>query len=191
MLRAAARGFALGLAWGVLARLFMRLLTTTPEFSWAGTLAILGFSAVLWSGVVVVDQARRTGRSRWWRLAPIPGLVLFLSPGVLLVPGAVGAAVWLALRTRAVLRWPCLLAGMLVTLAPLFGDEPFEGSGGAPPTAWLGVALLVLATFLLGVGLHQWMRRWTPTEPAAQVPSHEVGDPAAFAGRDLPPRGAT
>ena len=45
--RGAALGFALGAGWGVLARVWMRLITTDPEFSWAGTLMIVGLSACL------------------------------------------------------------------------------------------------------------------------------------------------
>ena len=36
MLRGAAAGLALGVAWGALARVFMRLLATEPSFSGSG-----------------------------------------------------------------------------------------------------------------------------------------------------------
>jgi hypothetical protein len=86
LLRGAGLGLALGTVWGVLARTWMRLITTDPEFSWAGTLAIIGFSALLGLGVGLVHASRRTGRSRWWTLAVVPGMVLFMSPGMLLAP---------------------------------------------------------------------------------------------------------
>ena len=82
----AALGFALGAAWGVLARVWMRLISTEPEFSWSGTLMIVGLSAVLGLGVGVADGARRTGRTGFWTLAVVPGLLLFMSPGMLLAP---------------------------------------------------------------------------------------------------------
>jgi hypothetical protein len=82
----AALGLVLGAAWGVAARIWMRLISTDPEFSWSGTLAIIAFSAVLGCGVGVVHAARRSGRRAWWMLAIVPGLVLFLSPGMLLAP---------------------------------------------------------------------------------------------------------
>jgi hypothetical protein len=84
--RGAGLGFALGAAWGTLARVWMRLITTDPEFSWSGTLMIIGLSAVLGLGVGVVDAARRTGRTGFWTLAVVPGLLLFMSPGMLLAP---------------------------------------------------------------------------------------------------------
>jgi hypothetical protein len=177
MLRAAARGALLGIGWGVLARVFMRLLTTTPEFSWAGTMMILGLSTVLWVGIALVDRGRVTARSRWWRLAPVPGLVLFFSPGMLLLPGAVGVALWRALRSR-LLGWLFLVAGMGVVLFALLSDDTFVGVSNAPVRAWLGVALLVVATFALGLGLHAWTRRWG-ARPAPGDGPLEAG-PAAY-----------
>ena len=41
-LRYASLGFLLGFAWGVVARVWMRLITTAPEFSWVGTRGIIG-----------------------------------------------------------------------------------------------------------------------------------------------------
>ncbi len=70
LLRGAALGFALGATWGVLARVWMRLISTEPEFSWVGTLSIVGLAAVLGAGVGVgrmprdVRAARRGGPSR-------------------------------------------------------------------------------------------------------------------------------
>jgi hypothetical protein len=84
--RTALLGLTLGAAWGVLARVWMRLISTSPEFSWSGTLGIIGLAATLGAGVGLVHAARRGGRSRWWTLAAVPGLVLFLSPGLLLAP---------------------------------------------------------------------------------------------------------
>ena len=95
LLRGLGLGFALGTAWGVLARVWMRLVTTDPEFSWAGTLSIVVLSAVLGAGVGVVDAARRTDRSSWWTLAIAPGCLLFLSPGMVLAPCfAIGGWAW-------------------------------------------------------------------------------------------------
>ena len=51
MLRAALTGLGLGAAWGVAARVWMRLVTDTPEFSWVGTAFIVGLSA--WFGLFV------------------------------------------------------------------------------------------------------------------------------------------
>ncbi|KRF46140.1 hypothetical protein [Terrabacter sp. Soil810] len=183
MLRAAGRGVLVGLAWGGLARIFMRLLSTSPEFTWVGTSAILAMSAVLWGGIGLVTGARRAQRSRWWRLAPVAGLVLFAGPGSLLVPGAVGTAVALALHGRSVvIRVLPLLLGLAVTLYPVLGPDS-EGAGEVAPGAWLGLALVVVATIWLGFGLHAWWRRWavpggaTPTRGRRRAaPRHAAYD---------------
>jgi hypothetical protein len=86
MVRSGLAGLWLGAGWGVLARIWMRLISTDPEFSWTGTLLIVGFAALLGLGVGVVHASRRAGRSRWWTLAVVPGLTLFLSPGLVLAP---------------------------------------------------------------------------------------------------------
>ena len=101
LLRGAALGLALGAAWGVLARVWMRLITTDPAFSWSGTLLIVGLAALLGAGVGLVDAALRAGRSRWWRLAVVPGLLLLLGPGILLAPSfVVGGLAWPGARTE-------------------------------------------------------------------------------------------
>ena len=81
-------------------------------------------------------------------------------PRVLLVPGAVGTAVALALHGRPlVVRALPLLLGMAVTLYTGLVAE--DGAGGAAPApAWVGLALVVVATVWLGFGLHAWWRRW-------------------------------
>ena len=93
--RTALLGLALGAAWGVLARIWMRLISTVPEFSWTGTLGIIGVTATLGAGVGLVHAARRGGRSRWWTIAIVPGLVTFLSPGMVLAPSfLLGGLAW-------------------------------------------------------------------------------------------------
>lgn len=88
LLRAALVGFGLGAAWGAVARAWMRLVSTSPEFSWSGTVMIVGLSAVLGMLVGVSWRARHaTGRRRWFRLLFVPGLILFAGQGLPLAPG--------------------------------------------------------------------------------------------------------
>jgi hypothetical protein len=162
MLRAAGRGALAGLVWGLLARLFMRLLATTPEFTWDGTLAILGLSTLLGTGLGLVVGARQSDRSRWWRLAPVPGLVLFMSPGMVMVPGAVLVAVALAVRSK-VGRVLLIVAALASVVVPSVALD--DGDGAQSPLASLGLALVIAAVGLLGVGFHEWWRRWAPATP--------------------------
>jgi len=90
LLHAALLGFGLGAAWGVVARAWMRLVSTSHEFSWAGTVAIVVLAAVFGTGVGLAPAARRaTGWRRWLRLAVLPGMVMFLGQGLPLLPAVV------------------------------------------------------------------------------------------------------
>lgn len=71
----------LGLGWAVAARLFMRFFTDDPSFTLEGTGAIVGLVLLEFVGLGAVRGARLSGGTRWWRLAPVPGLLLFLAPG--------------------------------------------------------------------------------------------------------------
>ena len=160
LLTGLAVGAVLGAGWGVLARVFMRLISTTPEFSWGGTLLIIGLSALLGAGIGVVAGARAAGRTRWWRLAPVPGLILFASPGIVLLPGAVGVALAASVR-RVWQRVLLSLGGLAVTFLPALSAED-GGPVTLTPTMTAGLAVVVVATVLLGLGLHVWWRRWRP-----------------------------
>ncbi|MEV6412148.1 hypothetical protein [Kribbella sp. NPDC051718] len=86
VLRSAAIGFALGLSWGVAARVWMRLIATDPEFTWTGTGMILGSTAI--GGLVLgfLHGARRAGWSRAWRLLGLCWLLVFAGPGIVFLP---------------------------------------------------------------------------------------------------------
>lgn len=84
--RAAAAGLGLGLAWAVAARIWMRLISTDPEFSWAGTGFILGAGAVTGLGLGIMYGLRLAGRSRWRRLLILCCLPLFAGPGMVFAP---------------------------------------------------------------------------------------------------------
>jgi drug/metabolite transporter (DMT)-like permease len=160
------RGFAAGLLagtlWGVVARMFMRLLSDDPQFSWEGTLGIIGMSAVAGALVGLVHGARLAGRSRWWRLAALPGLLLFAGPGSLLLPAAVGMAVVLLGRP-----WARVVGVLLVAVTPvvLLTMPPTVHSG----EQLAGLALMLLCTAPLGWALGEVVRRWRPRPvPTAQ-----------------------
>jgi len=159
MVRGLAVGALAGAGWGVVARLFMRLLSDDPHFSWAGTLGILGVATVSGACVGLVSAARTSGRSGWWRLAALPALVLFAGPGSLLAPATVGMAA--VLRGRPVVR---VLGASLVAVTPLLvvlSDSPF------PTTLQLtGLAVMVLASAPLGWAAGEVVGRWGPRRVA-------------------------
>lgn len=151
------KGAAIGLAWGLVARLFMRLISTEPSFSWLGTVMILAFASLLWGLIGVVAAARANGRSRWWRVAPLPGLILFAGPGMILLPGAIVVSAALAMR-RVALRVAFLAIGLGGTYWAFnaFDDDRFLPAR----TQTLGYLLAVVTVAWLGAGFHLWWRRW-------------------------------
>lgn len=112
-------GLAAGVMWGVNARLWMRFISTSPEFSWAGTLFIvLGF------GVVGLAQsAAYLGRRAALRRRAMTALRVVAIIGLLPLGVAAGASMFptiilgtLALTQRA---WPRWFRGLLAGVALL------------------------------------------------------------------------
>ena len=171
MLRNLAGGAAAGAAWGVVARLFMRLLSDDPQFSWEGTLGIIGIATVTGACIGLVHGARVTGRSGWWRLAGLPALLLFVGPGSLLVPAVVGMAA--VLRGRSAAR---VVGALLVAATPVVVVT-------TPPVAPTGVqlaglALMVLSSAPLGWAAGEVVGRWRPRQVADAAPVGRVPVPA-------------
>jgi hypothetical protein len=112
-------GAGLGLAWGIAARLWMRLITTTPEFSIPGTAAILIITTVFGGWVGLAYVARRRGWHGWRHYAPRTLVVVFFLPfgiagGLPLMLTVLVAT--LAITQRAVVGlW--VLAGLVMLVA--------------------------------------------------------------------------
>jgi hypothetical protein len=111
-------GLVVGAGWGGLARLWMRSITTSdPEFSWAGTLFILGIFAVVGMTAGLVLGARRR---RWRGGAPATArivgcaatLVLSIGQGALFAPTLLFGGLAMARRS-----WPPWLRAALALLA--------------------------------------------------------------------------
>ena len=73
-------GACLGLVWGIAARLWMRLITTTPEFSILGTAGILIVTTLFggWAGLAFI--ARRRGWQGWRHYVSRSLTVIFFLP---------------------------------------------------------------------------------------------------------------
>lgn len=139
-------GFVLvGLVYGVLLRAWMRFISSEPEFSWAGTSAILIVFTLLGLTVGLTDLARRRGGKRSTLAVRIVGLVLglgcFMAAGAAMFPTIIPAALGVARRDWW--RWVRLL---LVVWAIGFGVfVVIDADGhGAVHTA---VALVLYAGF--------------------------------------------
>jgi hypothetical protein len=98
---APAAGLGAGVALGVIARLWMRWITTDPAFSWAGTIFIVAAFALFGLAQASAWAARRAG----WRrpavttaraIAVVLSLPLFTGAGSIMLPtvAAAALAVW-------------------------------------------------------------------------------------------------
>lgn len=84
-------GLIAGAVWGINARLWMRYITTDPEFTWGGTLFIVVGFAIVGSSQSIAHIARRRISTRWKltlaRMATFAGLVpIFGGAGALMAP---------------------------------------------------------------------------------------------------------
>ena len=73
-------GAGLGLVWGIAARIWMRLISTKPEFSISGTMAILVIATVFGAWTGFAYAARRRGWRRWGHYLPRSLVVAFFIP---------------------------------------------------------------------------------------------------------------
>ena len=172
MARAAVLGAALGAGWGVLARGWMRLVSTAPEFSWSGTLAIVVLAAVLGAGVGVGSVARHvSGWRRWYRLAVVPGMLLFAGQGAPLLPAFVVGG--LLLRRRQVLARAGAVVAVVGPAVLLWWTGRLDDTTLTVMPLRAQLALLlgmpVLATLLAMAG----HLVWGPRVGVAQSPSPE------------------
>ncbi len=140
-----------GLAVGTVARAWMRWISTDPEFSWSGTLFIVGaftlFGAVQAGAAAARDARRSRRRTTVYRtLAAILSMSLFVGAGALMLPTVLleGLALW----RRDWWRTPRLIAAFL-GLAPVafVVSEVIDDFGLSVSTiAKLAVFLTIYAT---------------------------------------------
>lgn len=165
-LRPVGAGLLLGAGWGVLARVWMRLISTQPDFSWTGTLMIVGLAAVAGAVLGVVRAARHARRRGWWRLAALPAMLLFLGPGIPLLPAfLLGGWAWGSRRPvalRVVVALPVLVVPILLARAA----DPIDRLL-VPPVAFYG-GIYLLSALLAAAGsvvLAPWPQRADRGQP--------------------------
>jgi hypothetical protein len=158
--KTAAVGFALGLAWGAAARVWMRLIATDPEFSWSGTGMILGSCAI--GGLILgfLAGARAAGWSRRWRALGLVCLVIFAGPGVVFLPAYLLGGLLFRQRVSLRLVGGGAVAGGLVLLWIVNQQDPAPVGG---LTMYGGFLVLSLA---LTAGSAEFYRPrvWVPTQ---------------------------
>lgn len=142
--RYVALGALCGAAWGVVARLWMRLIATQPEFSWSGTLFIVGTATI--PGIAMGGVLVRP--SRWTRIAGRMSVApLAIGPGMVMVPTFVLGGMAIARRRRQPRVAVALCAAAVV--AAFVVVRPALGNGLPATRVAVGMALfLVLMAWL-------------------------------------------
>ncbi len=172
--RYAARGLGLGLAWGVGARLWMRMVASDPQVTWRGTLGVLVSAGLAGSLIGVAHAAGRQGASNAWRALALPGVALFLGPGLPFLPAFLLGG-W-GMRRGTVGRW---VAALSVAAAPVLLVQTLwlDGAEGvvAPSDA---VTLLVVAG---GAGLLAVTSAWAGSAIFGPWSARPAGPPARSA----------
>jgi hypothetical protein len=127
-----------GLLWGVLMRMWMRFISTDPEFTWSGTGFILGAAFLAGAGLGTAYALSRRGHKGWWRLFGIPLILLGAGAGSIMLPGTIIGG--LAFGRR---KWPKVVRIALATVAivgtlALIGLTGEDGFGPIKTTVALG-----------------------------------------------------
>ena len=155
-----------GLAWGINARLWMRFISTNPEFTWSGTLFIVvGF------GIAGLAQsAAYLGRRADLRRPAMTALRVVAVIGLLPLGGAAGASMFSTIILAALAlthqNWPRWLLGIVgaaalipafVTARSFFNDLSLER--GVASVIWfltIYAGIIWAARFSLGPQLDGW-----------------------------------
>ncbi len=117
-----AAGLFGGLALGIIARAWMRLISDDPQFTWSGTIFIVGGFTVFGVTQSMVAVARRRTRRRWTltivRVVGIIGMLpLFVGAGALMLPTVVAGGLAKArVEWNKIARWISLAVATVPVL---------------------------------------------------------------------------
>lgn len=148
-----------GLAVGVIARVWMRLISEDPEFTWAGSVFIVAGFTTFGFAQSIVAVARRRQARRWHltiarTFGVIAMLPLFVAAGAVMFPTVAGCGLAYArVEWRTITRSLCVL---MATGPVLFVANDLAGSFG-----W---SLRTLAGFVIFLAIYAtitWATRFT------------------------------
>lgn len=154
-------GLLSGTGWGVVARAWMRYVSDNPEFTWSGTLFILGLTTLAGLSLGLVEMLRRRGVGGWRAVLALPALVMFAGPGIFMGPSAVLGGLAVSGRGGWWVRGPAAV----LALAPVVALVLVEGVEAFPHSAVLSVSWYVVLCAGLAVGWSTVFRR--PMVPGA------------------------
>jgi hypothetical protein len=167
-----AAGALVGLTWGVVARVWMRFISTDPEFTWSGTIFICAAPTVIGALAGLVHAGRRRGWEAGLTVARVPGclstVLVGVGAGALMVPTLVpGGLAWA--RTDWP-RWLRVLLGLVAAAAAvLVGGSAISAHGlvrGLVALVWyLGLCVVLVRLLVESYApsrarrLPAWLRR--------------------------------
>jgi hypothetical protein len=161
-------GAGLGLIWGIAARVWMRLISTQPEFSIPGTAAILAIATVFGACAGFAFAGRRRGWRRWGHYLPRCLVVTFFVPFG--IAGGMPLMLTVLLATLAVTQtavvglWVLAVLAILMVMGTDIGVPAIVAiiapAGAVALTAWKwitprwqgGARLLRVDTWLERIG---------------------------------------
>ncbi|MGH8959353.1 MAG: hypothetical protein ACRDVK_11865 [Acidimicrobiia bacterium] len=146
--RSMARGALGGLLWGIGMRAWMRFITFDPEFTWSGTLFIIGTTTLAGAMTGLAYHRWRLSQGNWWRLLGFFFVPLGMAAGSVMVPTFVLGGLALGRRT-----WPSWVRIGLAVVAIGFQLFFFLSQDAAFPDGRAALALPIYAIFL---GIETW-----------------------------------
>ena len=165
---ALAAGLLGGFALGVVARAWMRLITEDPDFTWNGTMFIVGGFTFFGLAQSIASVARRR-TTRWWKLTgartvgAVGMLPLFVAAGGLMFPTVVGCGL-----ASARPEWPKLSRGLCLVVSA--GPVLFVGFDLIGSFGWSLHALAGFVTMLAIYAAIIWATRFTFAAQRAHSP---------------------
>ncbi len=146
----------------------MACFTDDPSFTLSGTGEIAALVLLEFVGLGAVRGARLSGRTRWWRLAPVPGLLLFFGLGMLFVPCVLAGAAAGRFHRRWVQVLLALIGVSVTVVVPIFLLAGGPSTDDPPvPVFIVGVVLYAACGLALVAVVREWSRPWprrTPVE---------------------------
>jgi hypothetical protein len=142
-----------GLVWGIAARIWMRLISTSPAFSIGGTTAILIITTLFGTLTGLAFAARRRGWRRWRHYVPRGLAVAFFIPFG--IAGGLPLMLTMLLAMLAVTQRAVVGVWVLAALAVVWG------TGDGPRLVAVAVPAVAVALTLWAWLSPRWHRRHT------------------------------
>ncbi len=143
MIRWLARGALAGFVWGAAARLWMRFISTEPEFSWGGTAYIVLVPTLIGSMMGVVISTRKPWAKVVGTIVVVP---LGVAAGAIMLPTIMFGS--LSYGRRTLPWWARVVFGVLASVPVLFvASQAFQQHG------WIKACMAVAAYLCLCAGM--------------------------------------